>query len=135
MSSIAQRIEDFAKETLLSVINGETTETLDAEGPISELRKVMLFFCAMWSPIKFDFKIYYGLILTSVFKSNFQDSESEKPFNELPSLSANSKDVSSDTHQSCTSQSGSALSVCEAQRCMSLYFALCTKVIPLSFTS
>lgn len=62
----------------------------------------------------------------------FQDSDSEMHLNELKSMSANSKDVSSDTHQSCTSQGASSLSVSEAQRCMSLYFALCTKVFPLS---
>ena len=43
MSSIAPRIEDFAKETLLSVINGDAAEKLDAEVPISELVKVILF--------------------------------------------------------------------------------------------
>ncbi|PON51152.1 Coatomer beta subunit [Parasponia andersonii] len=94
LSSIAQRIEDFAKETLLSVINVDASEKLDAEGPISALRK---------------------------------DSDSEMHLNEPQSVSANSKDVSSDTHQSCTSQGASSLSISEAQRCMSLYFALCTK--------
>nr|KYP44821.1 Symplekin [Cajanus cajan] len=52
--------------------------------------------------------------------------ESEKP-NEQSSLSGSTKDVSSDNHQSCTSESVSPDSVSEAQRCMSLYFALCTK--------
>lgn len=94
LSSIAQRIEDFAKETLHSVINGETTEKLDAEGPISELRK---------------------------------DYDSEKHLNELQSSSANGKDVSSDTHQSCASQNAPSVSVSESQRYTSLYFALCTK--------
>ncbi|XP_048320157.2 uncharacterized protein LOC107405425 isoform X2 [Ziziphus jujuba] len=94
MSSIAQRIEDFSKETLLSVITADATEATDAEGPITELQK---------------------------------DSDSEKHLNEPRSTSANSKDVSSDTHQSCTSQSVSSFSMAEAQRCMSLYFALCTK--------
>ncbi|KAL5550451.1 hypothetical protein UlMin_000627 [Ulmus minor] len=93
LSNIAQRIEDFAKEMLLSAINSDATEKTDAEGPVSELK----------------------------------DSDSAKHFNELPSLSANSKDVSSDTHQSCPSQSVSSLSISDAQRCMSLYFALCTK--------
>ncbi|XP_031126551.1 uncharacterized protein LOC116028853 isoform X2 [Ipomoea triloba] len=44
-----------------------------------------------------------------------------------PSTSAATKEVSSDTHQSSTSESISSSSVAEAQRCMSLYFALCTK--------
>lgn len=61
-----------------------------------------------------------------------QDSEIEKPVDEHLSVSANSKDISSDTHQPSMSQSASSLSVSEAQRCMSLYFALCTKV-PLQF--
>lgn len=46
-----------------------------------------------------------------------------------PSLIGDSKDISFDTHQSCNSQSLSSLSISEAQRCMSLYFALCTKVL------
>ncbi|KAL8093049.1 hypothetical protein AgCh_035073 [Apium graveolens] len=37
------------------------------------------------------------------------------------------KDVSSDTHQLNTCESSSLSSVSEKQRCMSLYFALCTK--------
>jgi hypothetical protein len=45
------------------------------------------------------------------------------------SVSANSKDISSDTHQSGMCQTVSSLSVSEAQRHMSLYFALCTKVL------
>ncbi|KAG7965085.1 hypothetical protein I3843_09G205600 [Carya illinoinensis] len=56
-----------------------------------------------------------------------KDSEIEKPVDERLSVSANSKDISSDTHQSSMCQSVSSLSVSEAQRCMSLYFALCTK--------
>lgn len=43
MSSIAQRIEDFSKETLLSVITADATEATDAEGPITELQKVVSF--------------------------------------------------------------------------------------------
>lgn len=42
MSSIAQRIEDFSKETLLSVITAtDATEATDAEAPITELQKVV----------------------------------------------------------------------------------------------
>lgn len=51
----------------------------------------------------------------------------EKVPNEQSSLSGSTKDVSSDNRQSCTSESVSPDSVSEAQRCMSLYFALCTK--------
>lgn len=40
--------------------------------------------------------------------------------------------MSSDTHQSCASQNAPSVSVSEAQRYTSLYFALCTKVTPLS---
>ncbi|KAJ1396171.1 Symplekin/Pta1, N-terminal [Sesbania bispinosa] len=47
--------------------------------------------------------------------------------NEPSSLSGSTKDVSSDNRQSSTSEDASPVSVSEAQRCMSLYFALCTK--------
>lgn len=94
ISSIAKQIEDFAKETLLSVISGDATERMDTEGSVTEMQK---------------------------------DSHLEKPVDEHPSVSVNSKDISSDTHQSSTCQSVSSLSVSEVQRCMSLYFALCTK--------
>ncbi|BFG36416.1 hypothetical protein CerSpe_226900 [Prunus speciosa] len=94
LSSIAQRIEDFAIEMLLSVKSGDATERTDAEGSKTESQK---------------------------------DSDLEKHSNEPPSVSGNSKDISSDTHQSCNSQSVSSLSIAEAQRCLSLYFALCTK--------
>lgn len=94
LSSIAQQIEDFAKEKLLSVVNSDATESMDAEGSFSESQK---------------------------------DSILEKTSNEHQSMSAISKDISSETHQSCTSESVSSLSISEAQRCLSLYFALCTK--------
>lgn len=55
-----------------------------------------------------------------------KDSDSEKHLNEPPAVSGN-QDISSDTHQSCNSQSVSSLSIAEAERCLSLYFALCTK--------
>ncbi|XP_050380986.1 uncharacterized protein LOC126798167 [Argentina anserina] len=55
-----------------------------------------------------------------------KDSESEKLPNEPPAVSGN-QDIASDTHQSCNSPSVSSLSVGEAKRCLSLYFALCTK--------
>lgn len=44
-------------------------------------------------------------------------------------MSSIGKDISADVHHSETSQTVSSLSVPEAQRCMSLYFALCTKVL------
>ncbi|KAL1187493.1 hypothetical protein V6Z11_A01G253600 [Gossypium hirsutum] len=94
LQSIAQQIEKFAREMLLSVVNVDATERTGAEGLISESHK---------------------------------DSDLEKSSNEHPSMSSSSKDISADVHQSETSHSGSAPSVPEAQRCMSLYFALCTK--------
>lgn len=57
-----------------------------------------------------------------------QDADLEKRSDEHISVSAISKDISSGTHQSGVSQSTSSVSLQEAQRCMSLYFALCTKV-------
>ncbi|KAE8728883.1 HEAT repeat-containing protein isoform 2 [Hibiscus syriacus] len=62
-----------------------------------------------------------------LISESHKDSELEKPLNEHQSMSATGKDISADVHQSETSQSGSSPSVSEAQRCMSLYFALCTK--------
>ncbi|GLT37611.1 hypothetical protein SLA2020_119170 [Shorea laevis] len=94
LSSIAKQIEDFAKEMLLSVATGDSTEITDAEGPTMESLKDPCF---------------------------------ERQSDEHQSASATTKDTSTDIHQSCTSQSMSSLSVPEAQRCMSLYFALCTK--------
>lgn len=94
LSSIAQQIEDFAQERLLSTINGGGKGKKDAEGSTNEPQK---------------------------------DSDLEKPSNEHMSGSIVSKDISTDTHQSCTSPNVSSLSIPEAQQCMSLYFALCTK--------
>lgn len=53
-----------------------------------------------------------------------KDSDLEKPSNEHQLASANTKDTSLDTS---TSESVSVSSIAEVQRCMSLYFALCTK--------
>ncbi|KAL9428787.1 hypothetical protein AB3S75_030720 [Citrus x aurantiifolia] len=94
LSSIAQQIEDFAQERLLSTINGDGKVKKDAEVSTNGPQK---------------------------------DSDLEKPSNELMSGSTVGKDISSDIHQSSTSPSMSSLSIPEAQRCMSLYFALCTK--------
>ncbi|KAJ4850033.1 hypothetical protein Tsubulata_040849 [Turnera subulata] len=94
LASIAQQIEVFAKETLLSIANDDAIQSQDNEGSTLELQK---------------------------------DSDLGKPENEHQSTSAISKDVSSTTLQSSTSQTVSSLSIPEAQRCLSLYFALCTK--------
>ncbi|XP_050236923.1 uncharacterized protein LOC126686734 isoform X2 [Mercurialis annua] len=93
ISSIAQKIEDFAKEKLLSTVNNDCTEIIDLEGSVIEAQK---------------------------------DSSKEKPSNDHKSASPTSKDIC-DTHQAHTAPSVSSLSIAEAQRCMSLYFALCTK--------
>ncbi|KAI3939281.1 hypothetical protein MKW92_051353 [Papaver armeniacum] len=84
ISSIAQQIEDFANEMLLSVTKRNTTEGLDTEGPTPEVQK---------------------------------ESDVEKPSNDQLLSKTGVEEVSSDT----TSL------ISEAQRCMSLYFALCTK--------
>lgn len=95
LSSVAQQIEDFANEMLLSVINGaHATDRTETEGSSTELQK---------------------------------DSNLEKSSDEHSSGSAIAKEIASDTQQSCTSQTISSSSISEAQRCMSLYFALCTK--------
>ncbi|KAF5737239.1 hypothetical protein HS088_TW13G00118 [Tripterygium wilfordii] len=96
MPSISQQIEDFANEMVISVINNDAMEKMDAEGSITELLK---------------------------------ESDFENLSNEQHSVSAIRKDVSSETHQSFTIQSESSLSMPEDQRCMSLYFALCTKAV------
>ncbi|XVE62050.1 hypothetical protein DITRI_Ditri06bG0087800 [Diplodiscus trichospermus] len=94
LSSIAQQIEDFAREMVLSVVNSDGMERIDAEGLSTESHK---------------------------------DFDSEKLSNEHQSMSSIGKDISAYAYQSETSQNVSSLSVPEAQRCMSLYFALCTK--------
>ncbi|KAA3464831.1 Symplekin [Gossypium australe] len=101
LQSIAQQIEEFAREMLLSVVNVDATERTSAEGLISESHK----------------------------QGRGEDSDLEKSSNEHQSMSSISKDISADVRQSETSHSGSSPSVPEAQRCMSLYFALCTKAI------
>lgn len=85
MSCIAQQIEDFAKEMLLSMVNSSHDfEGADVEGSTAATQK--------------DTNLERSLTTT---------------------------DNSSDTQQSSQNLSSSAFS--EAQRCMSLYFALCTK--------
>ena len=58
-----------------------------------------------------------------------QDANFDKPSTQLLSVGAMAKNISFDTSQSCISQNISSSSLTEAQRCMSLYFALCTKVM------
>lgn len=92
LPSITQNIEDFAKESLLSVIDSgpggtQCTDETDAERSTSDAQK--------------DFNL-------------------DKPINELPSVSSTSKDISSES-------SATQSIFFEAQRHMSLYFALCTK--------
>lgn len=55
----------------------------------------------------------------------------EKPLTESQPSSVNAmitKDSVSEVGQPCTSESIQTTSITDAQRCMSLYFALCTKV-------
>nr|XP_027191107.1 symplekin isoform X2 [Cicer arietinum] len=92
LSSISRQIEEFAKETLFSVMS-DASEATDAEGSVADSQK---------------------------------GPDIEKLTNEPLSLSGNTKDVL-DNRQSSTSEGTSPVSVSEAQRGMSLYFALCTK--------
>ncbi|KVH94873.1 Armadillo-like helical [Cynara cardunculus var. scolymus] len=57
-----------------------------------------------------------------------KDTEMEKTSTECPSLAS-----VSEAGQPCTSESIPSPSITDAQRCMSLYFALCTKVTPCTF--
>ncbi|WCJ28032.1 HEAT repeat-containing protein [Euphorbia peplus] len=84
ITSIAQQIEEFALEKLLSIVSAETEESVDPKGSTIEPQK---------------------------------DSNMEK----LPiDHQSASEDISSDAERAQSSLS-------EAQQCMSLYFALCTK--------
>lgn len=67
-------------------------------------------------------------ILFHFFSFPFQGRDIEKLANEPLSLSGSTKDVS-DNRPPSSSEATSLLSVSEAQRGMSLYFALCTKVL------
>ncbi|XP_071715633.1 uncharacterized protein [Rutidosis leptorrhynchoides] len=92
--SISQQIEDFAKEMLLSAVNGgHLTDKTHGDGSNSDLAK--------------------------------EDTELEKPCTE--SINAISKYSSFEAGQSGVSESIPPSSITDAQRCMSLYFALCTK--------
>ncbi|KAJ9545286.1 hypothetical protein OSB04_024993 [Centaurea solstitialis] len=96
VASISQQIEGFAKEMLLSAMNGDhSMDKSRTDGSNAELTK---------------------------------DTEMEKTSTECPSLASTiAKDGSGETGQPCTSESIPSPSITDAQRCMSLYFALCTK--------
>lgn len=42
LSSIAQQIEDFAKEMMLSIVNSDATESMDGEGSVTGSQKVLI---------------------------------------------------------------------------------------------
>lgn len=58
LSFIAQRIEDFAIEKLLSLKSCDATEKTDAEGSKNELQKVLIFALSMWG----FYQIYFVLL-------------------------------------------------------------------------
>ncbi|OWM81734.1 uncharacterized protein LOC116195754 [Punica granatum] len=93
LSSISQQIEDFAKDTLLSVTSSVASDKVENERSHAE---------------------------------SLKDSVIERGPEEHLIGDSSAKDVSSDTHQSSNIESLSN-AVSEAHRCMSLYFALCTK--------
>ncbi|KAK4748216.1 hypothetical protein SAY87_014802 [Trapa incisa] len=93
LSCICQQIEDFAKETLLSVSNSVLSDKMEHENSKTKSLKISL--------------------LEKVSEENLVGD---------PGV----KDIQSDAHQSSTMGSMSD-SISEAQRCTSLYFALCTK--------
>ncbi|KAL8232547.1 hypothetical protein R6Q57_002325 [Mikania cordata] len=93
MPSISQQIEDFAKEKLLSAMNGDNSvDKARIDGSNTELA---------------------------------MDMQMEKSLTE--SVSAINKDSSAEVGQPLIYESTPSSSVTDAQRCMSLYFALCTK--------
>ncbi|KAK6943497.1 hypothetical protein RJ641_024599 [Dillenia turbinata] len=95
MSSIAQQIEDFAKEMLLLVTNiVDSTDVMNAEVSTTEPEK---------------------------------DLNLERQLSENSLACSAAKDITSDNQQTYTSQNMSSSLLHEAQRCMSFYFALCTK--------
>ncbi|KAK9159079.1 hypothetical protein Scep_005653 [Stephania cephalantha] len=91
IACITQQIEDFASETLHSILKNQAMERKDANGSTLEIVK---------------------------------DSDLEGP-SDLPHTAP--MEVSSDSNHALSASSASSLLVSEAQRCMSLYFALCTK--------
>ncbi|KAK4418934.1 Symplekin [Sesamum alatum] len=92
LSSISGKIEDFAKEMLLSVVCDDQIELeKEADGIHAELQK------------------------------------DENPSSENQSVSLAVKEISVGSHQNSASESIPSSMITEVQRCMSLYFALCTK--------
>ncbi|KAL7095344.1 hypothetical protein ACP275_10G018300 [Erythranthe tilingii] len=92
LSFISEKIEDFAKEMLLSVVgDDQSTLTKEGDGTLAEVQK------------------------------------DENPSSENQPASSAIKETSLDTHQFSASESIPSSTVAEVQRCMSLYFALCTK--------
>ncbi|KAL0338187.1 UNVERIFIED_CONTAM: Symplekin [Sesamum angustifolium] len=92
LSSISEKIEDFAKEMLLSVVGENQIEVeKEADGIHAELQK------------------------------------DENPSSEKQSVSLAVKEISIGNHQNSASESIPSSMIAEVQRCMSLYFALCTK--------
>ncbi|KAL0375339.1 UNVERIFIED_CONTAM: Symplekin [Sesamum radiatum] len=92
LSSISKKIEDFAKEMLLSVVGDNQIELeKEADGIHAELQK------------------------------------DENPSSEKQPVSLAVKEISVGSHQNSASESIPSSMIAEVQRCMSLYFALCTK--------
>ncbi|XP_042050087.1 uncharacterized protein LOC121795614 isoform X2 [Salvia splendens] len=87
LSTISGRIEDFAKDMLLSVVTDDGISTKEA----NELQK------------------------------------DENPSSENQPGSSATKEIPPDGHHMTASESSSSFTVVEVQRCMALYFALCTK--------
>ncbi|RZC79265.1 hypothetical protein C5167_003528 [Papaver somniferum] len=96
---MAQQIEDFGREMLLWVTKRNATEGLDAEGPTPEAQKVTF--------ISNIVKMYpVG-----------QRLQTELMMLQIPI-----------THQPCSTSNTPTSLIFEAQRRMSLYFALCTEL-------
>ncbi|KAJ8620955.1 hypothetical protein MRB53_029484 [Persea americana] len=96
MPCIAQQIETFANEMLLSVVNNShNLEGIDVEESTAVAQK----------------------------DTNIEGLSSGGQ----PTASLTTVDASCDAQQSSSAQSSPSSAILEAQRCMSLYFALCTK--------
>ncbi|XP_073134260.1 uncharacterized protein [Henckelia pumila] len=90
LSFISEKIEDFAKEMLLSVANDKQTVDMNEADVTQSLMD-------------------------------------EKISSENQPTGAKINNIASDTQHVATSASGQSSAVAEVQRCMSLFFALCTK--------
>ncbi|KAK6120262.1 hypothetical protein DH2020_045953 [Rehmannia glutinosa] len=94
LSSLSEKIEDFAKEMLLSVLSDDQIAlTKEADGIHAELQK------------------------------------DDNPSSENQPVSSAVKEISPDGHQFSASEKNPSSTMAEVQRCMSLYFALCTKAV------